>query len=50
MKLLAMDLAKFKTVACIYDQVSGQHSFQTAATIPQDIHNLIVGQATPYGR
>jgi transposase len=42
MKIVAMDLGKFKTVVCIYEQTSGKHKFQTVRTSPQQIHDLIV--------
>ncbi len=32
MRILAVDLGKFKSVACDYDVASGEHSFTTVAT------------------
>lgn len=32
MKILAMDLGKFKSVACIYDVATGEHTFETVQT------------------
>jgi len=42
MRILALDLGKFKSVACDYAAESGQHCFATRATNPQALHNLIV--------
>lgn len=42
MKIVAMDLGKFKTVVCVYEQTSGKHKYQTVRTGPQQIHDLIV--------
>jgi transposase len=42
MKILALDLGKYKTVACEYEAESGQHRFATVATTPKDLHDLIV--------
>jgi hypothetical protein len=32
--ILAIDLGKFKSVACRYDPATAQHAFQTIATTP----------------
>ena len=32
MKILAIDLGKFKSVACVYISASGEHTFLTIAT------------------
>lgn len=42
MEILAMDLAKSKTVVCDYDGQSGKHKYLTVRTRPQQIHDLIV--------
>jgi len=42
MKILTLDLGKYKSVACDYDQQSGAHEFQTIATNPQALHDLLV--------
>ena len=36
-KILAIDLGKFKSVACILDTVSGEYSFRTLATKPSAV-------------
>lgn len=41
-KILAVDLGKFKSVACIYHMTTNEHTFQTLATRPQAIHDLIL--------
>src|SRR5690606_10471786 len=41
MKILAIDLGKFKSVACVYQSSTGEHSFVTVATKPGDIHGLL---------
>ena len=40
--ILAIDLGKFKSVACTYHSSDGQHTFQTLATQPAAMHDLIV--------
>jgi transposase len=42
MKILALDLGKFKSVACDYGTGTGRHSFATIPTNPQALHDLIV--------
>jgi hypothetical protein len=39
MKIVAMDLAKFKTVICFYDGTSGRHKYQAARTCPLQIRS-----------
>ena len=41
-KILAIDLGKFKSVACTYPQATDGHRFTTIPTRPQDVHDLIV--------
>lgn len=40
--ILAIDLGKFKSVACDYQEDSGEYRFVTLATRPQLLHDLIV--------
>jgi len=40
--ILAIDLGKFKSVACIFDSTSAEHRFVTLPTSPQAVHDLIV--------
>src|SRR5260370_9359649 len=42
MKILALDLGKYKSVGCDYEQQSGAHEFETVATKPQGLHDLLV--------
>jgi transposase len=42
MKILALDLGKYKTVACDYEAESGKHEFTSVATTPQALHDLLV--------
>ena len=42
MKILALDLGKYKTVACDYQAETAEHSFATVATTPKGLHDLIV--------
>lgn len=41
-RILAIDLGKFKSVACDYDTKTHQHTFSTVPTRPQAVHDLIV--------
>ena len=40
--ILAIDLGKFKSVACMYDAKTAEHRFETMSTTPQALHDLIV--------
>ena len=40
--ILAIDLGKFKSVACDYDTATHQHTFTTLPTTPAAVHNLVV--------
>lgn len=40
--ILAIDLGKFKSVACDYDTTTHQHTFTTLPTTPQAVHDLVV--------
>jgi len=42
MKILALDLGKFKSVACVLDTQTQNESYATIATRPQSIHDFIV--------
>lgn len=42
MKILALDLGKFKSVACEYETTTGRHSFETTTTTAQALHDLLV--------
>ena len=41
MLILAIDLGKFNSMACIYDTVTHKHSFQTIATTPASVKPLL---------
>ena len=42
MKILALDIGKYKSVACDYQTETGGHSFVVIATNPRALHDLIV--------
>ena len=42
MKILALDLGKYKTVACEYEGENGQHRFRAASTTPVALQQLVV--------
>ena len=42
MTILAIDLGKFKSVACVLDVPSGGHRFETIAKTPAAAHDLLV--------
>src|SRR5258707_3722716 len=42
MRILALDLGKYKTVACEYEAETGRHRFATVLTTPKALHGLIV--------
>lgn len=42
MKIIAIDLGKFKSVACIYESTTGEHSFATVGTKPGEICGLLL--------
>src|SRR5262245_12913561 len=44
--ILAIDLGKFKSVACRYDPARGEHAFETIPTTPSAVHDLLVA-STP---
>ncbi len=41
--ILAIDLGKFKSVACVYEPGSGRHRFETIPTTPAAVHELLAG-------
>src|SRR5256885_11238004 len=42
MRILALDLGKYKSVACDYEAETGGHGFTTIPTNPKALHDLIV--------
>jgi hypothetical protein len=40
-KILALDLGKFKSVACVLDVASNIHRFETINTSPSAVHDLL---------
>jgi transposase len=45
-KILAIDLGKFKSVACTLEPTGGEHQFETITTSPSAMHDLLA-QAAP---
>jgi transposase len=45
-RILAIDLGKFNSVACVYDPVTHDHSFTSAQTTPAAVHELLVRHQT----
>lgn len=41
MKILALDLGKYKTVGCVYESASGKHHFKTCFTTPSALAQLV---------
>ena len=41
-KILALDLGKFKSVACVLDVPGNSHRFETIVTSPPAVHDLLV--------
>lgn len=41
MKILALDLGKYKTVGCAYERESGSHRFRATATTPAALQQLV---------
>lgn len=41
MKILALDLGKYKTVACDYERESGRHRFKATVTAPAALRGLV---------
>jgi transposase len=44
MKILAIDLGKFKSVACVYQSTTGEHGFVTLGTTAAQMHDLLAKQ------
>ena len=42
MRILALDLGKYKSVGCDYEAETGEHSFAPTATNPKALHDLMV--------
>ncbi len=42
MRILALDLGKYKSVACEYEAETGRHQFATIPTNPKAVHDLMV--------
>jgi len=42
MRILALDLGKYKSVACDYEAETGRHRFVTISTTPKALHDLMV--------
>ncbi len=40
--ILAIDLGKFRSVACRYDPATGAHAFEAFATTPAAVHDLLI--------
>src|SRR4051794_35421536 len=39
--ILAVDLGRYKSVACIYQRATRQHTFRTIDTTPEDVGRLL---------
>lgn len=44
-RVVALDLGKFNSVACVYDPAAQQHIFQTISMSPQAVHDLLAEYA-----
>jgi transposase len=42
MKILALDLGNYKSVACVYEAAGTSHKFATVGTTPKGLHDLLV--------
>ncbi len=45
-RIIALDLGKFKTVACVMNAVDRSHVFETIEMSPAAVHDLLVRHAT----
>jgi hypothetical protein len=45
-RIIALDLGKFKTVACVTDAASRTHAFETIEMSPANVHDLVVRHVT----
>ena len=43
--IIALDLGKFKSVACVMDVSPRRHQFRTLDTTPQQLHELLTAHA-----
>ena len=43
--ILGLDLGKFKSVCCVMDAATGVHRFETLATTPEALHDLLTRHA-----
>ena len=43
--ILGLDLGKFKSVCCLMDAATGAHRFETLATTPDVLHDLLARHA-----
>jgi transposase len=41
MKILAIDLGKFKSTACVLDTISNEHAFSSVRTVASEMHDLL---------
>lgn len=46
-RIIALDLGKFKTVACDFDVAARGHAFDTVATSPQGLGNWLAAATKP---
>src|SRR5688572_14752157 len=44
-QIIALDLGKFKSVACIMDVATRRHQFATVQSTPAALHEFLVGRA-----
>ena len=45
-RIIALDLGKFKTVACVMDALDRSHVFETIEMSPAAVHDLLARHAT----
>jgi transposase len=45
--ILAIDLGRYKSVACVYDRATRAHTFRTIDTTPIDLDTLLGRHPTP---
>ena len=50
MLILSVDLGKFKSVACVLDTSSNEHTFQTVCSTDGELSDLIPAYAVRPGR
>src|SRR5687767_12464395 len=46
-RILALDLGKFNSVLCVYDPATHAHHFESLATTPRHVHDVLVTHQTP---